>query len=87
MAKPVIKHTVPAATKAWLKKEVAAQKKLYKKIAKEMNDLAPKRAKWYQEFLHRCQTRGWNQHFTDRIQLTDDQIPTQPEGRKDRVIW
>jgi len=86
MAKrPVIKHTVPAATKTWLKKEAAVQKKLYAKIVKQMNDLAPKRAQWYQDFFERCKTRGWNQHFTDRIQLTDDQIPEQ--HRKDRVIW
>jgi len=87
MAKPYIKHTVPAKTKAWLKKEAVTQKALYKSIAKEMNDLAPTRAKWYDEFLHRCQTRGFNVHFTDRRQITDEEIPVQPKGRKDRVIW
>ena len=86
--KPYIKHTVPAATKAWLKKEAGVQKKLHKAIQKEMNvDLAEKRAQWYQEFFERCMTRGWNQHFTDRIVLTEDQIPTKPKGRKDKVVW
>ena len=87
MAKPYIRHTVPATVKAWLKKEAAAQKKLHKKIAKQMADLAPKRAKWYQAFFERLQDpkRGFNIHYTDRRQLAASEIPEQ--HRKDRVNW
>jgi hypothetical protein len=81
-----IKHKVPAAVKAWIKKEVEGQRKLYKKIAKQMDDLAPKRAKWYEEFLDRIQTRGFNVHFTERRQIPDAELPKKPR-RKDRVVW
>ena len=82
-----IKHKVPAAVKAWIKKEIAGQRKLHKKISKEMNvDLVKKRAKWYEDFLHRVQTRGFNAHFTERRQIPDEEIPTKPR-RKDRVVW
>jgi hypothetical protein len=81
-----IKHKVPAAVKAWVKKEIADQRKLYKKIAKQMDDLGPKRAKWYEEFFERIQTRGFNVHFTTRRQIPDEELPKKPR-RKDRVVW
>ena len=88
MAKPYIKHTVPAATKAWLKKEAVVQKKLHKAIQKEMNvDFAPARAKLYEQFFERIQTRGFNVHFTDRRQIAAAEIPTKPKGRKDKAVW
>jgi hypothetical protein len=83
-----IKHKVPAVVKAWLKKEIALQRKLHKKIAKEMDDLAPARAKWYEEFFMRLQNpaRGFNIHFTDRRVIAEEELPKKPR-RKDRVIW
>ncbi len=88
MAKPYIKHTVPAATKAWLKKEAAVQKKLHQAIQKEMNvDYAAQRAKNYEAFFERIKTRGFNVHFTERRQITEDEIPVKPAGRKDKVVW
>lgn len=83
-----IPHKVPAATKSWIKKEIKIQRDLYKKIAKQMDDLAPKRAKWYQEFFDRLQTpgRGFNVHFTERRIIPDEEIPKKPR-RKDRVVW
>ena len=83
----VIPHKVPAAVKAWLKKEVELQVKLHRKIAKRMNvDLAPKRAKWYPAFFKRIQTRGFNMHFTERRQVGKEELPKKPR-RKDRVVW
>jgi hypothetical protein len=88
MAKPFIKHTVPAATKAWLKKEGAAQKQLHKAIQKAMNvEYAAERAKNYEAFFERIKTRGFNVHFTERRQITDAEIPTKPQNRKDKVVW
>ncbi|HJP05783.1 MAG: hypothetical protein CL799_02310 [Chromatiales bacterium] len=82
-----IKHTVPAAVKAWIKKEIALQKQLHKKIAREMNEtVAPKRAKWYEAFFGRIQTRGFNVHFTDRRQIAAEELPSKPR-RKDKVVW
>ena len=88
MAK-TIPHKVPAAVKAWIKKEVKLQRALHKKIAKAMNDdLAPKRAKWYEEFLERIQRpgRGFNVHFETRRVIPDEEIPKKPR-RKDKVVW
>jgi len=84
-----IKHKVPAAVKAWIKKEIKLQRELHKKIAKQMNvDLAPKRAKWYEEFFERIQRpgRGFNVHFTERRVIPDEEIPKKPR-RKDKVVW
>ncbi len=83
-----IKHKVPAIVKAWLKKEIALQKALHKKISKEMDDLAPTRAKWYEDFFERLQRpgRGFNVHFTERRLIADEEIPKKPR-RKDKVIW
>ena len=84
-----IKHKVPAATKAWIKKEIKIQRDLWKQISKEMNeDLAPKRAKWYEEFFERIQRpgRGFNVHFTERRVIPDEEIPKKPR-RKDKVVW
>ena len=82
----VIPHKVPAAIKAWLKKEVELNKKLHRKIAKEMDSIAPKRAKWYAAFYKRIQTRGLNVHFTERRQVSAEELPKKPK-RKDRVVW
>ncbi len=84
-----IPHKIPAATKAWVKKEVKAMRELHKKIAKEMNvDLAPQRAKWYDEFLERIQRpgRGFNVHFETRRVIPDEEMPKKPR-RKDKVVW
>ncbi len=84
-----IKHKVPAATKEWIKKEIKIQRDLWKQISKEMNeDLAPKRAKWYEEFFERIQRpgRGFNVHFTERRVIPDEEIPKKPR-RKDKVVW
>lgn len=81
-----IPHKISPAIKAWLKKEIAEQKKLHKKIAKQMGDLAPERAKWYEAFFDRIQTRGFNVHFTDRRQIAKEELPSKPR-RKDRVVW
>ena len=86
----VIKHKVPAATKAWIKKEIKIQKDLWRKISKEMNvDLAKKRAKWYEEFFERIQRpgRGFNVHYTQRREIPDEEMPKKPKGRNDKVVW
>lgn len=46
---------------AWVKENVAEQKKRHKAIMKEMNvDLAKTRAKWYKEFVKEIATTGFN---------------------------
>jgi hypothetical protein len=84
-----IKHKIPAAVKAWIKKEIKIQRDLHKKISKKMNvDIVEKRAKWYEEFFERLQRpgRGFNVHFETRRVLSEEEIPTKPR-RKDKVVW
>ena len=86
----LIKHKIPAETKAWIKKEIKIQRDLWKQISKEMNvELAEKRAKWYDEFFERIQRpgRGFNVHYTTRREIPDEEMPKKPKGRKDKVVW
>ena len=48
---------------AWLKKEIAEQKRRYRKIVDEQEALSPKRDKWIADFLQRIQTRGVHTHY------------------------
>lgn len=81
-----IEHKRSKEVKAWLKKEIAEQKVRYKKIAKEMDDLSPKRDKWIEEFFERIQTRGFNVHFDQRRQIQPEEIPKKPR-RKFKVVF
>ena len=74
------------AALAWLDENIAEQKKRYKAIVKEMDDLAPTRAKWYKEFLDICQTRGTNVTGDVRRKIAKHEVPKQPK-RKDRVVY
>jgi hypothetical protein len=49
--------------------------------------LKPVRARWYQEFFDRITTTGFNVDGDDKMVISADQIPVQPEGKDDRVIW
>lgn len=76
----------PVAT-AWLKREVAEQNARYRQISKRMNEeLAPKRAQRYTEFLERIQTRGYSVHYDQLRKIEPHELPKKPRG-KDRVVW
>ncbi len=81
-----IKHTRSKAVRAWLKKEKEEQKVRYKKIVKEMDDLAPKRDKWVAGFLERIQTRGFNVHSDMLRKIPASEIPKKPR-RKFKVVF
>ena len=62
-----IAHDVPPEVTAWIEEEAAEQEVRYQKIAQEMEDLAPKREKWYQEFFDRITTIGFNTDGDDKM--------------------
>ena len=70
----------------WIKRNVAEQKRRYRAIAQEMNDLAPKRAKWYKKFLKDVSTTGFNVTGDMKRVIKKSELPEQPK-RKDRVVW
>lgn len=72
---------------AWVKEEVADQEVRYAKIDGEMDALKEKRAVWYEEFLYRIQTKGFSTDGDMRQKIKPEDVPVQPEGRKDQVIW
>jgi hypothetical protein len=71
---------------SWIRKNVTEQKKRYRAIANEMNDLAPTRAKWYKKFLKDVSTSGFNVTGDMKRVIKKSELPTQP-NRKDKVVW
>lgn len=72
--------------KAWLDENTSEQAKRYAGIAKEMDELSPKRAKWYADFLNIMKTRGFHWNGDQRRVIPEDQIPKKPD-RPDKVVW
>jgi hypothetical protein len=83
----LIKHARSREAAAWLKKEHAEQKARYRKIEHEMNVAIEKtRERWYDEFLERIQTRGYNVHFNMLRRIKPEEIPKRPK-RKSKVVY
>ena len=82
-----IKHDVPPEVQEWIKGEIEAQEVRYSKLEKEMIDLAATREKYYQEFFDRIMNRGFNVDADDKVPIPAAEIPVQPPGREDRVVW
>ncbi|MEL7028680.1 MAG: hypothetical protein AAGL49_05580 [Pseudomonadota bacterium] len=75
-----------AEAQSWVDENVAEQKVRYTSIAKEMDDLAPKRAGWYEEFLTIMETKGFNFNGDQRRVIAKEDIPTKPD-RPDKVVY
>ena len=82
-----IEHEKSAEAKEWIKEETAEQEERFAKIAQQMDDLAPTREKWYQQFFDRITTIGFNMDADDKMVIPKDQLPVKPEGRDDKVVW
>jgi len=82
-----IEHDLSPEVKAWLEEEIAEQEERFKLIEKEMEDLAPTREKWYQEFFDRITTLGFNMDGDDKVKLSPADLPVKPEGLVDQVVW
>ena len=76
-----------AEARAWIQENVLEQKKRHAAIQKEMNeDLAPQRERWYREFLHIVQTKGFNVSGDQRRAIKPAEVPKKPK-RPDRVVY
>ena len=82
-----IDHENDPEVDAWIAEEKAEQEERFEKIAQQMEDLKPTREKWYQQFFDRIQTVGYNTDGDDKMPIAPADIPVQPEGREDQVIW
>ena len=84
-----VQDEAPARTdeaQAWVDENAAEQQTRYEGIVKEMDDLAPTRAKWYEEFLNIISTKGFNADNDRRVVIPKDELPQKPD-RPDRVVW
>jgi hypothetical protein len=82
-----IKHDRSAEEEAWIQEEIAEQEVRFAKIEESMDAIKPKRAKWYREFFDRITTIGFNVDGDQKAVIPRDQLPVQPEGREDKVVW
>ncbi len=82
-----IKHERSPEEDAWLEEEITEQEDRFSRIEKQMEDIEPIRAQWYTEFFDRISTLGFNVDGDDKMVIPRDQLPVQPEGREDRVVW
>ena len=82
-----IEHERDADTDAWVEEETREQEQRYSTIEQQMEALKPERAKWYQQFFDRIQTVGYNVDADDKAPIPAADIPVQPPGRDDQVVW
>lgn len=82
-----IEHDISPEVREWINKEIEAQEALFRKVEKAMEDIAPMREKWYQEFFDRITTIGFSFDGDDKVKLDPADLPVKPAGRVDRVVW
>lgn len=75
----------PEEVERWIKREVAAQERIYRDIVREMNALNDRRIKWVKEFYQRLQTRGFSVHAGIRRKVRPEEIP--PVPKRIRVVF
>ncbi len=81
------KHDVPPEVTAWIESEDRAQMGHYRRIFKEVAELAPLRDRWAEEFFERITgPRGYSVHAGTRRTISEDQIPARPD-RPWRLVW
>ena len=82
-----IEHRRSAEQEAWVKEELAEQERRFEKIDRQMRELAPRRAKWYEEFFDRISRRGFNCDGDEKVVVKRENLPQKPADREDRVVW
>ena len=82
-----IEHELSPEVEAWIKQEVEEQEERYREVSGDMEDLAPMREKWYQEFFDRITTTGFNDDGDTKVVIKSEDLPVRAEGRRDQVVW
>lgn len=81
------RHEVPPEIEAWIAEEDDAQMGHYRRIYREVAELAPHRDRWVEEFFERISgPRGFSVHAGTRRTIPEDQIPQRPD-RPWRLVW
>jgi hypothetical protein len=71
---------------AWVKENLAEQKKRYAAIVKEQDELAPQREKWVADFLQIIQTYGFSVSGDTRRVIKPNEVPKKPKGLKHHQV-
>ncbi len=82
-----IQHQASPEQQTWVEQELAEQEQRYAAIEREMEALEPTRRKWYREFFDRLTSLGFNQDGDNKVRIAPKDLPAQPEGKKDQVVW
>ena len=82
-----IEHERSREAEEWVREELAEQEQRFAKIEQQIRDLAPLRAKWYEEFFDRLCLRGFNADGDQKVKIKREDLPVKAEGREDRVVW
>ncbi len=75
----------PEEVERWIRAEVQAQERIYRRIVREMNALNDRRLKWVRAFYQRLQTRGFSVHAGIRRKVRPEEIP--PVPKRIRVVF
>jgi hypothetical protein len=81
-----IPHRRSRETEAWLRREVAEQKRRHRVIVRQQEALSEQRDRWIAAFLERIQTRGFHVHSSQMRRIRPEEIPAKPK-RKFRVVF
>lgn len=76
----LIDHERSPEAQKWLDEEIVEQQKRYEAIVAEMESISDQREKWYDEFLERIQTYGFNADGDQRVKIPEDDIPVRPDA-------
>jgi hypothetical protein len=82
-----IRHDRNPEVTAWIEEERVEQEERFATIVKQMEELDPKREKWYQEFFDRLTTLGFNQDGDMKVKIAPRDLPVKPADRTNQVIW
>ena len=82
-----IRHDRSPEVTAWIEEERVEQEERFRTIVKQMDELEPKRVKWYQEFFDRLRTIGFNQDGDLKVKIAPEDLPVRPAGRTNQVIF
>jgi len=76
----LIEYERSADASRWLEEEIAEQQERYEKIVADMEAMNDQREQWYEEFLERIQTYGFNEDGDRRRKIAPEDIPLRPDG-------
>ena len=82
-----IRHERSPEVADWIEEERVEQEERFATIVKAMEELDPKREKWYQEFFDRITTLGFNQDGDLKVKIEPRDLPVKPAGRTNQVIF